>query len=68
MSSISFECSEVVGKTVKSLTVYSDGAEIELDFTDGTSFIASFENQLSLRADLIRTGIGTPEVIKNYSE
>lgn len=49
-------------------TVYGDGAEMVLEFTDGTSFTTSIECKSSLKANLIRTGIGTPEVIKSYSE
>jgi hypothetical protein len=68
MSAVNFECAEVVGKIVKSLTVYGDGAEMVLEFTDGTSFTTSLECKSSLKANLIRTGIGTPEMIKSYSE
>ena len=65
------DCPEVVGKTVKSLKLHSSAAgdvEVMIDFTDGTSFSSSFESRSELKASLIRTGIGTPEVLKNYAD
>jgi hypothetical protein len=68
MPSQSVDCPEVVGKTVKSLRLYSNEAEIMIEFTDGTSFTSSCESRLALKASLIQTGIGTPEVLKNYGD
>jgi hypothetical protein len=74
MPSQSVDCPEVVGKTVKSLTLHtrsadeSGDAEVLIEFTDGTSFSSVFESRATLNASLIRTGIGTPEVLKNYAD
>jgi hypothetical protein len=67
----SVDCPEVIGKTIKSLKLYSSDtneAEILIEFTDGTSFSSSLGSRLTLKMSLIRTGIGTPEVLKNYVE
>lgn len=70
MSTETVDCPEAVGKTVKSLQLYSTAAaslsEIVLEFTDGTTFSASFECQMTPKASLIRTGIGEPEVLKTF--
>ena len=71
MLSQNVECPEVVGKTVKSLRLYStdkSDAEIMIEFTDGTTFSSSYESHSVLKASLIRTGIGTPEVLKDYTD
>ena len=63
------EVAEVVGKIVKSIKLYRsdpDCTELLIDFVDGTSFSCSLENKPSIRATLIRTGIGTPEVLREY--
>jgi hypothetical protein len=39
------ECSQVSGKTIQSLRIYKDtgdGTELQIDLTDGTSFMCSF--------------------------
>ena len=71
MPSQNVECPEVVGKTVKSLKLYStdkSDAEIMIEFTDGTTFSSSYESRSVLKASLIRTGIGTLEVLKDYTD
>jgi hypothetical protein len=63
------EVPEVVGKVVKSIKLYRsdpDCTELLIDFIDGTSFSCILENKPSIRATLIRTGIGTPEVLREY--
>lgn len=63
------EVPEVVGKVVKSIKLYRsdpDSTELLIDFIDGTSFSCCLENKPSIRATLIRTGIGTPEVLHQY--
>ena len=65
------DCPEVVGKTVKTLKLHSSAmgdVEVMIEFTDGTSFSSSFESRSELKASLIRTGFGTPEVLKNYAD
>jgi len=65
----SVDCQEVVGKTVKSLKLYSGEtteAEIIIEFTDGTSFSSAYESRAVHKAALIRTGVGAPEVLKTF--
>jgi hypothetical protein len=69
MPSQIIDCTEVVGKTVSSFKLYpsdSGGAEIVIEFTDGTSFSSSYESHSVLKASLIRTGIAAPEVLRTY--
>jgi hypothetical protein len=63
------ECTEIVGKVVKSLKLYRadpETAELQIDFEDGTSFSCTLENKPSVKASLIQTGIRTPEVLRDY--
>jgi hypothetical protein len=65
------DCPDVVGKTVKSFKLYpadSGGAEIVVEFTDGTSLVSTFESCIALKASLIRTGIAAPQMLKAYSD
>jgi hypothetical protein len=71
MSTHPVNCPEVIGKTVKSLKLYSTTGtleEIVIEFTDGTSFTASCESRLAAKASLIRTGSAAPETLKSYLE
>jgi hypothetical protein len=71
VSSDYMECPEVVGKTVKSLRLYSadtGATEILIEFEDGTSFTSSQETKSTLNASLIETGVGEPRVVKSYLE
>jgi hypothetical protein len=63
------ECTEIVGKVVKCLKLYRaapDAAELQIDFEDGTSFACILESKPSVKASLIQTGVGTPEVLRDY--
>lgn len=63
------ECTEIVGKVVKCLKLYRadpDAAELQIDFEDGTAFSCILENKPSVKASLIQTGVGTPEVLRDY--
>ncbi|MEZ2346695.1 hypothetical protein [Terriglobus sp. RCC_193] len=71
MSTEILDCPEVVGKTVKSLKLFMTGSvssEIQLEFADGTTFSASCESRQAVKAALIQTGVGEPEVLKTYAE
>ncbi len=64
-----FECSELIGKTIKKLTLFKDSGErceVLIEFTDGTSFSCALDVQSAIKASLIRTGIGTPDVLREY--
>jgi hypothetical protein len=63
------EVPEAVGKIVKNLKLYrsdSGCTELLIDFMDGTSFSCDLENKSSIKAALIRTGSGTPQVLREY--
>jgi hypothetical protein len=71
MSSPIIDCPEVVGKTVRSFKLHAtncDSVEIMIEFTDGTSFSSAYESRAVHKAALIRTGVGTPEVLKTYTD
>jgi hypothetical protein len=63
------ECTEVTGKTIKTLKIYQDeigGCETLIEFTDGTSFSSSVSNQSAIKGTLFRGGVGTPQIIRDY--
>ena len=69
MTDDSFECSELIGKTIKKLTLFKDSGErceVFVEFTDGTSFSCALDVKSAIKASLIRTGIGTPDVLREY--
>jgi len=71
MSTETVNCTDVIGKTVKSLKLYStdtSAAEILIEFTDGTSFSSTYESRSVLKASLIRGGEGAPELLSTYCE
>ena len=57
------ECSDLGGKTIKTLNIFrvtTNGTEIQIDFTDGTSFI----NRTEIDANLSLCGVGEPQVLE----
>ena len=63
------ECPELSGKTINNLKLYKDSAErceVLIEFTDGTSFSCALDIQSTIKASLIRTGIGTPDILREY--
>lgn len=63
------ECLDLSGKTVQKLRVYrntGDGAEVQIEFTDGTSFSCAVFHPLTVKASLYKGGVGTPEIIRDY--
>jgi hypothetical protein len=63
------ECTEIAGKTVKTLKIYEDdidGCETLIEFTDGTSFSSSVSNQPTVKGTLFVGGAGTPKIIRDY--
>jgi hypothetical protein len=63
------ECPELTGKTIKNLKLYKDSperCEVLIEFTDGTSFSCALDIQSTIKASLIRTGIGTPDILREY--
>jgi hypothetical protein len=69
MSGDHFACPELAGKTIKNLKLYKespDRCEVMIEFTDGTSFTCALDIRSTIKASLIRTGIGTPEILSEY--
>ena len=63
------ECPELSGKTIRTLRIYrdtSDGTEIQIDLSDGTSFSCCFCSKPVVEAALIRSGAGEPELLHKY--
>ena len=63
------ECSELSGKTIRTLRIYKDsgdGTDVHIELTDGTSFSCSFCHQSAIKASLYGGGVGTPETIRSY--
>jgi hypothetical protein len=51
------ECSEIAGKTVRSLRLYEDpkeGSEVVVDFTEGTTFSSSMEHKSTMKIESLR--------------
>ena len=63
------ECKELNGRTIQALRIYrdaGDGTELQIDFPDGTTFTCCFGVKPALEANLIRPGVGHPELIQAY--
>jgi hypothetical protein len=63
------ECSDLSGKTIQRVHVYrntGDGAEVQIEFTDGTSFSCAVSHPQTVKACLYKGGIGTPQIIHDY--
>jgi hypothetical protein len=63
------DCPDLAGKTIHNLTVFRDavdGTEIQIDFTDGTSFVCCVENQVKVEANLLVCGNGEPRVLRKF--
>ncbi len=64
------ECKELVGKVIRQCNLFedgSDGPELQLDFTDGTSFVASLKTRVALEAKCIQNDGGEPRILKDYT-
>ncbi len=71
MSDREIQVPEVEGKTIRSmrLTLTSSAeTEIQIDFTDGTSFTSSTCPRVEFDAGLYIGGSGEPQIIKKYGE
>jgi hypothetical protein len=63
------ECSELSGKTIQTLRIYkdgSDGTEIQIQLTDGTSFSCCVSHPPAVTASLYQCGVGAPKVLRDY--
>ncbi len=63
-----FECKELAGKVVRSLTLYhdrSDGPEVCIEFTDGVVFSACLKTGLDAKCS--RDEGGQPLILTDYT-
>jgi len=63
------ECSELSGKTIRTLRIRKSAPEetaVELELSDGTRFSCSLSNRLTINASLYKCGAGSPETIREY--
>ena len=63
------ECSTLSGKTIKTLNIFratTNGTEIQIEFTDGTSFNCLVGNRTEIEASLSVCGAGEPQVVEQY--
>jgi hypothetical protein len=64
------ECKELAGKIIRVCTLFedgSDGPELQIDFTDGTSFTVGLRMKVSLEAKCLQNEGGEPKVLKDYT-
>jgi hypothetical protein len=64
------DCKELAGKVIHLCTIFedgSDGPDLQIDFTDGTSFTVSLKTDVTIEAKSIRDDGGQPQVLKDYT-
>ena len=64
------ECKELAGKVIRVCTIFedgNDGPDLQMDFTDGTSFTVSLKTDVTIEAKSIRDDGGEPQVLKDYT-
>lgn len=62
---------DVAGKTIRSMRILVDDgveSEVEINFTDGTTFSSSTRQRVDVTAELYIGGTGEPEVLKTYTD
>ena len=63
------KCDELVGKTVRSCSLYEDGRygpEVLIEFTDGTVFNASVKTTPKLEAKLLQKTGDEAELLQDF--
>jgi len=64
------ECKELVGKVIRLCTLFEEGThgpEIQMEFTDGTTFNVCLKNDISIEAKCMRDDGGQPQVLKDFT-
>lgn len=64
------QCDDVVGKSVRTLSLYEDGPhgpEINIEFTDGTAFNVCLRTSQLIEAKLFRDHGEGSEVLQDFS-
>jgi hypothetical protein len=64
------DCKELAGKVIHLCTIFEDGSEgpdLQIDFTDGTSFTVNLKTNVSVEAKCLRVEGGQPQVLHDYT-
>lgn len=64
------ECKDLAGKVVQACTIFEDGKEgpdVQLDFTDGTSFALNLRTKASIEAKCLSNDGGEPQTLRDYT-
>ena len=64
------ESKDLVGKVIRSVTIFEDGSggtEVSIDFEDGSNFNACLGVKTTLEAKWTRDDGGQPQVLKDYT-
>jgi hypothetical protein len=64
------ECKELAGKVIRVCNLYEDGIagpELQIEFTDGTSFVTGLKVELSLEAKYLRSDGAGSTILKEYT-
>lgn len=64
------ECTELAGKVIRDCAIYdngSNGPEVLIEFTDGTTFSVCLKTTVSVEAKCIRDEGGQPQVLKTFT-
>ena len=63
------ECPELVGKTIQTVRIFrdtGDGTNVQINFSDGTTFTWCLAVRPEVEASLYKGGVGTPEILQKY--
>jgi hypothetical protein len=64
------ECREIAGKVIRLCTIFEDGSygpDIQIEFTDGSSFTLCLKTDVSIEAKYVQNEGGQPQVLKDYT-
>ena len=64
------ECKELSGKVIRVCHLYEDGVdgpEVQIEFTDGTSFVTGLKVEVSFEARYLRSDGGGSTILKDYT-
>lgn len=64
------DCKELAGKVIRVCTIFedgNDGPDLQMDFTDGTSFTVSLKTNVTIEVKSIRDDSGQPQVLHDYT-
>ena len=64
------ECKELAGKVIRLCTLFEEasyGPEIQMEFTDGTSFNVCLKSTVLIEAKCMRDDGEQPQVLKDFT-